>query len=69
MNTDIHVILLLFQSMSYYCWMITWMKNINKFQIAKVQPQGVAYITYFSLVLLTKVLLKDEKRVVKYKTF
>ena len=69
MNTDIHVILLLFQSMSYYCWMITWMKNVNKFQIAKVQPQGVAHITYFSLALLIKVLFIDEKRVVKYKTF
>ena len=23
-------------------WMITWMKNVNNFQIAKVQPQGVA---------------------------
>ena len=22
--------------------MITWMKNVNNFQIAKVQPQGVA---------------------------
>ena len=23
-------------------WMITWMKNVNNFQIAKVQPRGVA---------------------------
>ena len=23
-------------------WMITRMKNVNNFQIAKVQPQGVA---------------------------
>ena len=22
--------------------MITWMKNVNNYQIAKVQPQGVA---------------------------
>ena len=25
-----------------YCWMITWVKNLNNFQIAKIQPQGVA---------------------------
>ena len=29
-------------SMSYSFWMITQMKNMNNFQIAKVQPQGVA---------------------------
>ena len=23
--------------------MLTWMKKVNNFQIAKVQPQGVAY--------------------------
>ena len=28
--------------MSYYFWMITWMKKGNNFQIAKVQPQSVA---------------------------
>ena len=28
--------------MSYYFWIITWMKNANNFQIPKVQPQGVA---------------------------
>ena len=27
----------------HYVWMITWIKNVNNFQIAKVQPQGVAY--------------------------
>ena len=26
----------------YYFWMQRWMKNVNNFQIAKVQPQGVA---------------------------
>ena len=26
----------------YYFWMIRWMKKANNFQIAKVQPQGVA---------------------------
>ena len=28
--------------MSYYLWMITWMKNVNNFQTAKIQPQGPA---------------------------
>ena len=28
--------------MSYYFWMIMWMKNLNNYQITKVQPQGVA---------------------------
>ena len=28
MNTDIHVLLLILQSMSYYSWMIVWVKNI-----------------------------------------
>ena len=43
MNTDILVLLLIFQNMFYYFWMITWMVNGNNFQIAKVQPQGVAW--------------------------
>ena len=42
MNTDILVLLLIFQDMSYYYWMITRMRNVNNFQMAKVQPQGVA---------------------------
>ena len=42
MNTDMHVLLLIFRSMLYYFWMTMWMKNVNNFQIAKVQPQGVA---------------------------
>ena len=29
--------------MPYYVWMITWMKNVNNFQKAKVQPQGVLF--------------------------
>ena len=40
MNRDILVLLLIFWNMSYYFWMITWMKNVNNFQIAKVQPYG-----------------------------
>ena len=27
---------------SYHFWMITWMKRVNNFQIAKVEPQGAA---------------------------
>ena len=42
MNTDTLVLLLIFQNTSYYFWMITWMKNVNNFQIAKVQSHGVA---------------------------
>ena len=39
MNTDTLVLLLIFQThLSYYFWMMTWMKNVNSFQIAKVQP-------------------------------
>ena len=41
-NTDTIVLLLISQNISYYCWMITRIKNVNNFQIAKVQPQGVA---------------------------
>ena len=42
MNTDTPVLLLIFENMSYYFWMTTWIKNVNNFQIVKVQPQGVA---------------------------
>ena len=42
MNTDTLALLLIFKNMPYYFWMITWMKNVNNFQAAKVQPQGVA---------------------------
>ena len=47
MNTDIHALLLIFQSMPYYFWMITWMKNVNNFRIAKVQPQPLAFASFF----------------------
>ena len=40
--TDTILILLSFQNISYYFWLITWMKNVNIFQKAKVQPQSVA---------------------------
>ena len=42
MNADTLVRLLIFQNMPYYIWMITWMTNVNNFQIAKVQPKGGA---------------------------
>ena len=42
MNTDTLVLLVIFQNISYYFWMITWMKTVNNLQIGKVQPQGVA---------------------------
>ena len=42
MSAHTLVLLLIFQNMSCHFWMITWMKTVNNFQIAKVQPQGVA---------------------------
>ena len=52
-----------FLDMFYYFWMITLMKNVNNFQIAKVQSQSVAYHLLdflpisFNLVFFIKVLL------------
>ena len=43
MNTGTLVLLLIFWNMSYYFWMTTLMKNVNNFQIAKVQAQDFAY--------------------------
>ena len=43
MNTDTLVFLLIFQNMSYYLLDHYVMRNVNNFQIAKVQSQGVAY--------------------------
>ena len=31
-----------FQNISHYSWMILWLKKVNNFQTAKVQPQGLA---------------------------
>ena len=42
MNTDTLALLLIFKNMTYYFWMRMWMKKVNNFQIAKVQPQAVA---------------------------
>ena len=41
MNIDTLVLLLFFKNISNYFWMITWIKNVNNFQIAKVQPSGI----------------------------
>ena len=40
-NTDTLVALFLFQNISSYFLMITWMKNVNNFQRINVQPQIV----------------------------
>ena len=37
-----HLFLHIFRNISYYFWMITSIKKANDFQIAEVQPQGVA---------------------------
>ena len=42
MNAGTLVLSLIFQNMSYYFWMITWIKNVNNFQTAKVQAQDAA---------------------------
>ena len=39
---QMHLFLYIFYNISYYFLMITWMKKANNFQIAKIQPQGVA---------------------------
>ena len=39
MNTTAVVLVLIFQNMSDYSWLITWMKIANNFQVSKVQPQ------------------------------
>ena len=68
MNADTLVLLLIFQNMPYYFWMITRMKNGNNFQIATVQPQGVTqHLLEFlpiSAWRCLKVLLRQKKRVV-----
>ena len=42
MNTDTFVLLFIFKNMSYNFWMIMWIKDVNSFQITKVQAQDVA---------------------------
>ena len=38
----------------HYFWMITWIKNVNNFQIAKVQPQGILSICLIFFSVLYK---------------
>ena len=42
MNTNTLLLLFVVKNIFFYFWMITWIKNLNDFQKAKVQPQGVA---------------------------
>ena len=42
MNTGT-LVFLLNLSFSYYFSLITWLKNLNNFQMSKIQPHGVAY--------------------------
>ena len=39
-----HLFLYIFQNISYYFWITTWMKMAHNFQKAKVQPQGAAQL-------------------------
>ena len=39
MKTDIFAY---FLENALFFWMIIWMKNVNKFQIAKIQPKDAA---------------------------
>ena len=40
MKTDIFAYFL--ENVFLFFWMIIWMKNVNKFQIAKIQPKDAA---------------------------
>ena len=42
MKTHTLVLLLIFQNMAYYFWIITWIKNVNNFQIATDHSPGIA---------------------------
>ena len=42
MDADTFVLLVIFQSIYYYFWMIIWIKNVNNFQIENIQLEGVA---------------------------
>ena len=42
MINRIILLLYIFQNMSYYFWMVTWMTSVNNFHIATVQSQSVA---------------------------
>ena len=36
------VLLVIFKNISYYFWIITWMKKVNNFRKVKVRPQSFA---------------------------
>ena len=42
MNTNTLLLMFAFKNIFFYFWMIAWIENLNDFQKAKVQPQGVA---------------------------
>ena len=42
MKTDTLAFQFIFQNISYYFWIITWLKNVNNFQIVNVHPRGDA---------------------------
>ena len=47
MNTDTHVLLLTFQNMVYYCWMIKWMKNVINSKEQKFSLRELVSICLF----------------------
>ena len=47
MNADTLVLLLIFQNMSYYFYMITWMRNMNYFQQLKFSLRALLSICLF----------------------
>ena len=42
MKTGTFVFLDIFKNISYYFWMVNWIKNANIFEIEKFHLQGVA---------------------------
>ena len=57
-----YLFLHIFQNISYYFWMMMWMKKATNFEIVKVQAEDVAQLLLdlfvnFSLLLLIKVVL------------
>ena len=44
MKTDTVEFLHIFLMLYFVSWVITWMKKTKNFQMARVQPQGVAWL-------------------------
>ena len=61
-NTDTLGLLLIFQNMTYYFWMIKWMNNVNIFKYQKFSLRVLLniclFFANFSLALLIKVSIK-----------